>query len=211
MKLAVFGGTGKTGIPFVEAALAAGHDVTALARTPSKMTMQHPQLNVIQGDALRAEDVEKTIAGADAVVSLLGHTRGTPTPDNMQTVAMGLITEAMKRHGVRRLVSLTGAGVSAPQDQPKLPNHIISFLLKTISPKVLKDAQDHVAVIQRSGVDYVIVRGPMLTDAPRVGSYRVGWVGVNTGARIPRADLADFMLKQVTDNQFVGQMPMVST
>jgi|GEM_PF-6488115 len=36
MKIAIFGGTGKTGKHLVLEALNAGHDVTILARTPSK-------------------------------------------------------------------------------------------------------------------------------------------------------------------------------
>ncbi|MBA2285726.1 MAG: SDR family oxidoreductase [Ktedonobacteraceae bacterium] len=208
MRLAIFGATGRTGKPLVEQALEAGHDVAALVRTPAKMTIQNPRLTVVQGDAMNAADVEKVVQGADAVLIALGHSKD--SPKDMQTVATGHIVAAMEKYGVKRIVSLTGAGVDAPEDKPKLMNHVIKFALKTMSGDVLKDGERHAALIRNSGLDWVIARGPMLNEGPHTGKYRVGWVGVNTSARISRADVADFMLKQTTDTTYLHQLPMIS-
>lgn len=208
MKLAIFGASGRTGRPLVEQALAAGHSVTALLRDPAKLPVSNERLTIIQGDALDPQAVERTVAGADAVLSTLGQTKG--APKNMQTVATQNIVAAMQQHGVRRLVSLTGAGVRALQDKPKLIDHIIRFALQTLSGDVLRDAEAHADVLRASDLDWVLVRGPVLTDGPYTGKYRVGWVGVNTSPRIARADVADFMLKQTTDSNYVCQAPMVS-
>ena len=209
MKLAVFGATGRIGIPLVQQALDSGHDVVAFVRTPSKMPIQHERLTLVQGDAMQAADVEKAIAGADVVLSALGHTKNTPS--DMQTVATKHIIAAMHKHGVKRLISLTGAGLAAPQDKPKPINHVIKFALKTLAGKVLEDAENHAKLIRTADdIEWVIVRGPMLTEGPHTGNYRVGWVGVNTGARISRADVADFMLKQTQDDTYLHQAPMIS-
>lgn len=208
MKLAIFGATGRTGMPLVKQALDAGHEVVALVRTPAKMPLEHKQLTMIQGDVLNIPDVEKTVQGADAVISVLGPSKG--APKDMQTRAIGNIIAAMQKYGVKRLVSLTGAGVPAPQDKPKLMNHLIKFALKTLAGDVLRDSERAIGLIQQSPLDWVIVRGPMLNEKPHTGTYRVGWVGVNTSARISRADVADFMLKEVTDTTYLHQMPMVS-
>lgn len=208
MKLAVFGATGRTGLPLVKQALEKGYEVVALVRNPAKMPVQHEKLTPIQGDAMNAADVDRTIRGTDAVLIVLGHSKD--SPKDMQTVATRNIVAAMQKYGVKRLVSLTGAGVDASQDKPKLANHLIKFALKVMSGKVLKDAGQHAEVIKQSPLDWVIVRGPMLNEGPYTGKYRVGWVGVNTGTRISRANIADFMLKQVTDNTYLHQMPMIS-
>ncbi len=208
MKLTIFGATGKTGQPLLQQALEAGHEVTALVRDGAKLPTQHDRLTVIQGDAMNAADVDKAVQGADAVLSALGQRKDSPV--DMQTVAIRNIINAMQKYGVKRLVSLTGAGVDAPQDKPKPFNHLIKTALILLSGKVLKDAEGHAALIKNSGLDWVIVRGPMLNEGPHTGKYRVGWVGVNTGARISRADVADFMLKQVTDNTYLHQLPMIS-
>jgi putative NADH-flavin reductase len=141
-------------------------------------------------------------------LSALGQTKG--SPPTLQTTATQHIIAAMQRHRIRRLISLTGAGVAAPEDRPKFINHLIAFALKTFSGGVLKDAEGHAALIRASGLDWTLVRGPMLTEGPHTGAYRVGWVGINTGPRISRADVADFMLKQVTDRSFINQAPMIS-
>jgi putative NADH-flavin reductase len=210
MKLAIFGATGKTGLPLVKQALQAGHEVVAFARTPSKLTVEHENLTVVQGDASDPDAVRRAIEDTDAVLSALGHVKG--SPKDIQTVATRHIVAAMKQHGVRRLVSLSGAGVPAPQDKPGVFDHVIRFALKTLSGDVLADAENHVELLkqERDNIDWVVVRGPMLTEEPGNGDYRVGWVGVNTGTRASREHVADFMLKQVEDDTYLHQMPVIS-
>lgn len=208
MRIAIFGATGRTGLPLTEQALAAGYDVVALVRDPAKMPLHSDRLTLIQGDVMRPEDVERAVQGVDAVISVLG--RSKDSPREMHTHATGNMIAAMQMHGVKRLVSLTGAGVAAPQDRPRLSNRLITFALKVMSGEVLQDALGHAALIQRSPLDWVIVRVPMLREGPHTGKYRVGWAGVNTSARISRSDVADFLLKQVTDSTYLHQLPMIS-
>ncbi len=208
MKLAIFGASGRTGRPLVQQALDAGHIVTALVRTPTNFPIQHERLTVVQGNVMDPATVEKVVQGADAVLSVLGQTKS--SPKDMQTVGTQNIIAAMQKFGITRFVSLTGAGVDAPEDQPKLINHVIKFALKAMSGAVLKDAEQHAKVLRNSNIDWTIVRGPMLTEGPHTGKYRVGWVGVNTGTRISRADVADFMLKQVSDTTYLRKAPMIS-
>jgi nucleoside-diphosphate-sugar epimerase len=132
------------------------------------------------------------------------------SPSDLQVRFIGNLLPAMRKHGVKRLVSLTGAGVADPNDRPKPINHLIKFLLKTLNPEVLADGERHAELIRNSGLEWVLVRGPMLTDAPARGRYRVGYAGVNTGMRIPRADLASFMLRQAHEDDYLGKAPMVT-
>lgn len=209
MKLAIFGASGKTGRHVVDLALAGGHTVTALIRDPSKLPTKDDRLTIVQGDVLDPVKVDQVIAGADAVISVLGHSPA--SPDNVLTVATDHIVAAMRKHGVRRLVSLTGAGVPDSNDQPRLWNKAISWLLARLQPKLLQDSERQAGQIRSSDLDWVIVRVPRLTDQPRKGSYRVGFVGKGTGALIPRADVADFLLKQAMDATHLRQAPMISS
>lgn len=208
MKLAIFGATGRTGVPLVQQALEYGHSVMALVRTPTKVSLKNESLTLIQGDSLNASDVEKTIQGADAVISVLGQSK--TSSHDLQTASTRNIIAAMQKYGVKRLISLTGAGVDAPEDRPGFSNHLIKFALKTLSGHVLKDGEQHAELIKQSGLDWVIVRGPMLTEGARTANYRVGWVGVNTGSRAARANIADFMLKQLSDDTYLHKLPMLS-
>ena len=208
-KVAIFGATGRTGRLLVEGALRDGHEVTALVRDPGKLAASHEKLRVVEGDVLIPSRVEETVAGAaDAVLSALGHTKTSP-PD-VQARGTRHIVAAMKGHGVRRLVSLTGAGVRAPGDRPKLVDRVFSGLLKLLQRDVLEDAERHAEVIRKSGLDWTIVRAPRLTDGPETGEYRVGLVGENSGTKVSRADVARFMLHALTDGSQVGRAPMIS-
>ena len=208
-KIALFGATGQTGQLFLRAALAGGYQVKALVRHANKLTQKSAQLTVIEGDVLNSADVYKTVEGTDIVVSLFGHVKG--SPEWLQTNGTKNIVAAMKTHNVGRIISLSGGGLPFPEkDKPKLADYVIRTIMKVAVPKVLNDAVAHHEVLVASGLKWVIVRGPRLTNDARKGQYRVGWVGVNASTKISRADLADFILTQVEDETFDRQMPFVS-
>lgn len=205
----IFGGTGKTGRHLVEGALAGGHHVTVLVRTPSKLTIDHEHLRVVDGDVQDHAAVSEAVAGADAVLSVLGPTQN--TPDYQVSRGTAHILEAMRAHDVSRIVIAAGAGVGGEGDEPKLFNHLISFVLKLAARHVLKDMTRTVHAVRESDLDWTVVRVPMLTDDPPKGTLRVGRVGVNTGPRIARADLARFMLEQLGDPTHLRSSPVISS
>jgi putative NADH-flavin reductase len=174
------------------------------------MRIDSPLLNILQGDVLNKEDVMRTVEGTDMVMSLFGHVKG--SPKWLQTHGTENIIEAMKIHGLDRIVSLSGGGLPFKEkDQPKFPDKMIRFIMKVAVPKVLDDALRHAEVLKASGLNWTIVRGPRLTEEPEKGEYRVGWVGVNASTKIGRADLADFLIKLVKEEeQFQKEMPFVS-
>jgi len=207
--IALFGGSGKTGQEFLSQALEKGHYVKALVRTPEKLVQSSDQLEIIQGDVLNPADVARTVEGTDMVISLFGHVKGSPA--GLQTQGTQHIVDAMKKHQIDRIISLSGGGLPFPEkDEPKFADKAIRLIMKIAAKKVLDDAIDHAEVLKNSGLKWVIVRGPRLTMEPQKGAYRVGWVGVNASTKIGRADLADFIMSLVEDEQYDYQMPFVS-
>ncbi len=208
MRLAIFGATGKTGKILVEQALAAGHDVVAFARTPAKLQLASPQLQIVRGDLADAAAVRRAIAGSDAVLSVLGPTSNAPT----LSVSKGMknILTAMQQENVSRLIVSTGAGVGDAGDQPKAFDKIITTLLKIVSKNVLQDMVDTVNLVRASDRAWTIVRVPMLTDDAPTGMIRAGAVGKDIGTRIGRADMAAFMLKQLNDATYLQRAPAIS-
>ena len=206
--IALFGATGGSGRAFLPKALAAGHHVRALVRTPAKLTISHERLTVIQGDMLNPADVRRTVEGSDVVVSLIGQDK--QSPKDLQTRGIQHVVDAVKAGQPRKIISLTGGAVPYAKDQPKLIDKIFRGVMGLFFKSVVEDATAHARVLERSGLPYVIVRGPRLTDGPEKGEYRVGYVGVDASASISRADLADFLLRQLDDDQYLGDMPFVS-
>lgn len=209
MNITVFGASGRTGIPLVKQALEAGHKVTALVRTPSKLNIQHPNLTVVQGNIASQVDIEKAIPeGTDAVVSVLS-----PEPKSEPTLLPGAaesILKVMERRGIKRLLWMTGAGVRFADDEPKLIDNVVRFLLKTTGANVLDQSEQAVRRVQSSDRDWTVVRAPMLTEDEKTGQIKVGMVGKGTGIRLTRADAAAFILDQVGKSEHVRRAPMIS-
>ena len=198
MKLLIFGATGGTGRQCIDQALAQGHQVTAFVRQPAALAVQHPDLTIIQGDITDQDAVQRAIPGHDVVISALG-TRGGPAvlPEGTRN-----ILEAMASHGVRRSlwVSSFGAGDSLQQMGWLSQTLIVKGLLRQAIQE--KNAQEQ--IILASGGDWIIARPGGLTDGPLTGTYRVTGPGDKVGRpSISRADVADFMLKNLTDDRYV--------
>ena len=208
-KIALFGGTGQTGKEFLKLAVQEGYSIKMLVRSLEKAQQYESHVELVQGDVLNKADVEKTVAGSEVVVSLFGHVKGSPRW--LQTNGTQNIIEAMKMHSVERIISLSGGGLPFPaKDKPKLPDHLIRGIMKLFVPKVIEDAVRHAEVLEESGLKWTIVRGPRLTNDEAKGEYRVGWVGVNAGTKVTRADLANFILREVESEAFNYQMPFVT-
>lgn len=209
-KIALFGATGQTGQLFLELAINKGYDVNVLVRDKTKLKTKSPKITIIEGDVLNLKDVNKTIENTSIVVSLFGHVKG--SPEWLQTNGTKNIVSAMQKYNVDRIISLSGGGLPFPEkDKPKLADYLIRTIMKIAVPKILNDAIAHADVLMSSGKKWLIVRGPRLTNDPRIGKYRVGWVGVNSSTKISRFDLADFILSQIEDETFNYQMPFVSS
>jgi putative NADH-flavin reductase len=208
MKFVVFGASRGVGLKVVEQALEAGQVVTAFVRSPEKFEIKHANLIVFKGDSMDAAAVEQAIEGHEAVVSALGPIRP-PVPHMMEISAKNIVA-AMKKHGVHRLISTTGAGVRQPEDDPKVIDRFIGFLLNLLAKDIVLDSAENVKTIQSSGLEWTIVRFPRLMDGVHTYKYRVGFVGKDSGTQISRADAADFVLKELTEKKWVEKLPMVS-
>lgn len=205
MKLTIFGATSASGKLLVQKALHAGHEVTAFVRDPAKLGVSHQKLNVITGDALNALQVEEAIKGSDAVLSTLGP-KGKPAVMAAQSTKN--IVDAMEKHGVRRLVVVSVAGIAVPQDNRR--KNLIDGLLKLLLKDVFVDRENQIAILNNSQVEWVAVRVPRLTDEPSKGSVRAFFGSPNPSFKVTRADLADFMLEQMVSDQWVRQAPILS-
>lgn len=220
MRIAIFGATGQTGLHIVFQALEAGHEVVAFARdwsvpffarasTVLEKAYDIPQERLIPvtGTLTDQAAIATAIQGADAVVSVLGPSSN--RPDFAISQGMANILSAMQQHKVRRLIVSAGAGVRDPQDRPKFIDRFFGTVLRLTSANVVADMEKTVALVRASDRNWTVVRVPMLTNGPATGQFKVGYVG-DISPRITRADLAAFMLRQLSDTQFVRAAPAIS-
>ena len=203
MKIALFGATGGTGQQLLAQAIKSGHQVTALVRDPAKLDRKNSALTVIAGNVLQPADVDKVVSGADAVICSLGNTSN--NPDMMVTQGTRNIIDAMQRLNVRRLIVVSSLGVGDSKDQVPF---FFKVLMKTALRKTMEDKEAQEAAVRASRLDWTIVRPGGLTNDPPTGTYRVG--ADLTAGRITRADVADFILKELTRNEYIQQTPGIT-
>jgi putative NADH-flavin reductase len=180
-----------------------------LARDPAKLARSDPRLHVVTGDVHDPQVVGETVAGADAVLSALGHRRG--SGQHVLTTGAQLIVAAMSEAGVRRLVVLSITAVRDPHDRPGTIERLLEGVGHVLAGGVYADHLGQATVVQAADLDWTIVRAPLLTNGPHTGHYRVGYMGGDMGGRLSRADVADFMLQQASDTTYVRQVPLVGS
>ena len=210
MHVVIIGATGGTGRQLVQQALDRGFEVTAFVRDPRKLTTMHQSLRVMTGDLLDGRAVRDAIRGSDAVLCALGHKRWF-YPNRILSAGTQYIVDAMTAEGVRRLVCETSLGVG--NSFGRLGLWYTLFVVPFILPFYYWDKYRQEQIIRRSGLDWVIVRPAALTNRPKRGRYRHGPTVGNwlLTLRISRADVADFMLNQVTDDTYLRSTPGISS
>jgi putative NADH-flavin reductase len=216
MNIAIFGASGATGTLLTQRCLAAGHNVRALIRTPEKFPLRD-QVHVIQGSPFDLASVRQTIEGADAVLSALG-ARSLKKEDVLER-AVPQIIAAMEEtisqaKPVRRIVVLGSAGAlpTSLDKQPAWRRWIVqNVVYKTLLKWPVASQISQWNNLSQSNLDWTMVMPGMLSNAPARGAYRIdGDALPPNGSRISRADVADFMMQQIDNPQWIKKGVYIS-
>jgi putative NADH-flavin reductase len=201
MKIVIFGATGRTGQYLLTQALDREHTVTAVARHPEAITLRHEHLRVVSGLFDQPETIDAAISGQTAVLSAVGAPMSRAATCVHADSARSIVA-AMGRAGVRRLICVTSGGTN-PQHDPNLP-FIFEQVFKRMFANIYQDQIAMEQIVMASDTDWTIVRPAALTDGPAIGYCRVAEAyAIRGGNQTPRADLADFMLKQLDDPTYI--------
>lgn len=198
MGLVVFGATGKTGKEIVKQLLARGHKVTAFARDPSKMTIEHSDLKITSGNVFDLNAVARAIQGQDAVICALGtNDLGRTT---VRSEGTANIIKAMKENHVNRLIVISAMGIAESWSTLSLVNKLFFV---TLLRNTRQDHEEQEVLVKESGLDWTILRPSGLTDAPRTESYAIGENIQAKTSRIARADVAHAIIQEIHDGSFM--------
>jgi uncharacterized protein YbjT (DUF2867 family) len=210
-KVLVIGASRGIGLETVKAALRAGHSVRALARSAASIPVQDAGLNKVSGNALDRDTIRNALQDIDVVIQTLGvnySPRYIFEGTTLFSESTRILVDAMKAAGVKRLITVTGLGAGDSRGHGGLLYD--AFLFPLLLKRVYDDKDVQEWIVRSSGLDWTIVRPGLLKDRPATGSYRVltaprDW---QFGA-ISRADVADFLVRQVDDRTLVGSMPLL--
>lgn len=209
MNVIVFGATGSVGRLTVAQMLAEGHRVTAFARRPERLKIDHPDLRRVAGDAETFEDVAKAVDAQDAVIVALG--AGTSRSGQVRSQGTLNVIRAMQWHGVRRLICQSTLGAHESWDN--LNAFWKHVMFGALLRPVFKDHERQEDMVRASGLDWTIVRPSAFTDGPVGGPIREGFGPGERSLRlkISRADVAAFLTRELSDSRYAGQAVAVSS
>ncbi len=192
MNLLILGASGRTGLLVVEQVLGAGHEVTALVRSPEKLTLRDPRLHVVAGQATDASDVARAMAGTGAVISVLGG-EGSVILDSTRA-----IIEAAHRTGVTRVVVMSSFLVE--RDRMGALTRLLTRLAGTSK---IADKKAGEQLLRQSDLEWTIAYPGPLTDGPATGSVRELPDGSRRriSERISRADVAAWLIEAATSSE----------
>lgn len=204
MNIAVIAASGRSGQAFVHEALAAGHTINAGIRGDNPFE-QHENLKTFQCDATDIAQVTALVERCDAVVSLIGHIKG--SDPFVQTTASKTIIRAMEVAGIKRVVSLTGVGVSARNGKHKNIIDLISRVSDQLGVKRFKDGIAHAEAYEASTLDWTIVQVLLLTNG-EPGTFKLRNGGMPK-APTPRREVARAILQVLEREAFIREYPVV--
>lgn len=207
----IVGASRGIGFETLKRALTAGHSVRALARSADRIPVSDANLKKMNGDALDSESLKRALDGVDAVIQTLGVAHGPEMifkPIRLFSDATRILVAAMGEAGVKRLICVTGFGAG---DSRNRGGCLYNAAFQLFLGRAYADKDVQEAIIRKSKLEWVIARPTILTDGATTGAYRV-LVDPRHWRRgfISRADVADFLVKQIDDDTYVGKTPVLT-
>ena len=207
-RVLIIGASKGIGLETIRQALEAGHHVRALARSAAGMALSDPTLEKVRGDALKSQDVESALIGVDIAIQTLGvGLRDLFRPVHLFSDATRVLIAAMRTQGVKRLICVTGFGAGDSQASISCPQRLP---FQIVFGRAYDDKSWQERLIKESDLDWTIVRPGVLTSRPRTSRYKIlsepsQWRnGINS-----RSDVAEFLVRQIQDQTYVRQTPVL--
>ncbi|MDP6436007.1 MAG: NAD(P)H-binding protein [Gammaproteobacteria bacterium] len=212
-KIVVIGATARSGRVIIQKALDAGYDVSGLARTPSKLRFEHPNLTLFRGDVRDVESLQAALTGDEVVICMVGY----PTPKNPSEeigpvdlyTAMGEnLIKAMKAKGNTKLIMASSTGVEhrVPNEATEPEGDSMSDEWRFNARFLYNDMAAMETQIRESGLEYVLLRPGFLVEEPARNDMQFTIDGGTPKQRtITYEDFAAFTLAQVDSDEYVGK------
>ncbi|NQU36429.1 MAG: NAD(P)H-binding protein [Actinobacteria bacterium] len=207
MRIALLGGTGRTGRQLIRVLLDRGHELNALVRTPAKIRPDLERVNMIVGVSDSPQALNDLLKDADIVISALGPDKKDPT---LQSRTAAVLIPAMNRHGIVRFIGVSGEGVDLPGDRKNLVAKVVTFGIQRLAGPMVQDKFREYELFRVSDLDWTLVRPPRLKDTKATGKITHDAHHATGSSSITRADLAVFIADLIEDPDYVQQAPFVA-
>lgn len=202
----IIGVTGKVGKHLVNKALDNSYNVKILVRNSKKITSIYHNVDVLEGDATKVNDVRNLLKDCDVIISSVGQP---PKADPIYSIVTKNVLEVMKEFKITRYLVVSGAPVNAPQDRKNLFNKFIAVMMRFLYAKMMSDKQKELDILMDSNVDWTLVRLPLVKEGNPIGKIKESLENP-PGTKVDNIDIADFLIKQISSNDYIKACPFIS-
>lgn len=209
IKIAVIGGSGKSGKYLVEELLNKGFQFKLLLRNPDKLQVEHQAVEIVKGDVATYDSVRQLVEGCNAVISTLG--LGIPASEpTIFTQSSRNVIRAMAECNIKRYIVTTGLNVNSPFDRKGEASSLATNWMKTNFPASTENKQEEYQILYDSKVDWTLVRLPLIELSQEKGDISLSLEDC-PGERIRARDLASFLVEQLFDERYIRSAPFIAS
>jgi len=207
LKIALIGASGFVGSKVLEEVLSRGHEVTAICRYPSKITIKADKLKPVSVDVYDTELLAKVLAGHDAIISAFNSGWHNPRIYEDYKRGYASILEAARKAGVKRILVVGGASSLILPDGKRVFD---VYIPEDIKPGVLGPLELLDELRQDLSLDWSFISPPLnLVEGPKTGKFRIGKdnpiFDEKGESKISVGDLAVAILDEIENPQFIRQ------
>jgi len=206
-RVLLLGATGHLGVVLAKILLKEGYQVVALVRSSSKVAISDQHLKVITGDVTKSSDVDNALENVDVVISALGHGFRTPYP--IQEKALSALIPLMERKKISRFITITGAGLVVKGDPKSFLGTISSILFPLIDPYRMSDARAQQRILEKSSIDWTVVRTPIHNDRIDQKIVHVGLSQPMPWQTLSREAISKFMIECIEEKKWIKISPII--
>lgn len=206
IKVAVIGGTGKSGKYLVKQLLQQNFPIKLLHRRPETLQISNPLIDIVKGDARNYDAIHHLLEGCQAVISCLSQPVGERT---IFSDATRNILQAMNALGIQRYIAIAGLNVDTPFDQKSAQTQFGTQWMYEHYPETTADRQAEYELLAASNTDWTMVRLPLIGQTDDTGEIAISLQDC-PGGNISATDLALFLIKQLDSAEFIKQAPFIA-
>lgn len=203
----ILGGNGHLGKILINVCLERNSKVTALVRNPKKLNVDHTNLKVLRGNVTDTHDLKNALINVDIVISVLGHGFRTSYP--IQEKTMAELIPIMEKKKIIRFIAVTGAGLKINGDPHSFVADISEIIFNIVDPYRMKDAKNQQILLEKSDLDWTVVRTPIHNNMDIVDLRHMGFTQPKPWQTISRKTVCEFIIRCIEKNEFIKKAPII--
>jgi len=206
-KILILGSTGKLGKVLVSFLLIKNIKLVVLVRNPEKLDIKNNNLEIIKGDVTNPKDLHDALEGINVVISVLGHGFWTKFP--ILKNSLENLIPLMEEKGIKRFISVSGAGLKTKNDRNSFTLNFSQRLFRVIDPYRIKDAEDQQRLLEKSNLNWTVVRTPVHENKNSGNISYSGFKQPFIWKRVSRLAIAKFIHDNLNDEKWYKKSPII--